>query len=89
MLIVLLQVTVYDMYVVVPLKIMWRRLNLLYDVNGQVDGDCKFYCCICVSIYTYIYIYTHTHTYIIFIYLYTLCKQLIVRVLGIFKTNSG
>ena len=72
MLIVLLQVTVYDMYVVVPLKIMWRRLNLLYDVNGQVDGDCKFCCCICVSIYTYIYIYTHTYIYYIYLSIYTL-----------------
>ena len=87
MLIVLLQVTVYDMYVVVLFKTMWRRLNLLYDVNGQVDGGCKFYCCICVSIYTYIYIYIYIYIHII--YLYTLCKQLIVRVLGVFKTKSG
>ena len=72
MLIVLLQVIVYDIYVVIPLKIMWRRLNLLYDVNGQVDGDCKFYCCICVSIYTYIhiYIYIYIYTYILFIYIH-------------------
>ena len=83
MLIVLLQVTVYDMYVVVLLKTMWRRLNLLYDVNGQVDGDCKFCCCICVSIYTYI------HTYIYYIYLSIYTQQLIVRVLGVFKRNSG
>ena len=76
MLIVLLQVTVYDMYVVVLFKTMWRRLNLLYDVNGQVDGDCKFCCCICVSIYIYIYISIYT-------------QQLIVRVLGVFKRNLG
>ena len=76
MLIVLLQVTVYDMYVVVLFKTMWRRLNFLYDVNGQVDGDCKFCCCICVSIYIYIYISIYT-------------QQLIVRVLGVFKRNLG
>ena len=64
MLIVLLQVTVYDMYVVVLLKTMWRRLNFLYNVNDQVDRDCKFCCCICMSIYTYMcmYIYIYTHT---------------------------
>ena len=56
MLIVLLQVIVYDMYIVVLLKIMWRHLNLLYNVNSQVNGDCKFSCCICVSIYTYMYV---------------------------------
>ena len=72
MIIVLLQVIVYDIYVVIPLKIMWRRLNLLYDVNGQVDGDCKFCCCICVSIYTYIYIHTHTYIYYIYLSIYTL-----------------
>ena len=68
MLIVLLQIIVYDMYVVVLLKTMWRHLNLLYDVNGQVDEDCKFYCCICV----FIYIHTYIYIYILFIYLYTL-----------------
>ena len=81
MLIVLLQVTVYDMYVVVLFKTMWRRLNLLYDVNGQVDGDCKFGCCICVSIYIHIYIY--------YIYLSIYTQLLIVRVLGVFKRNLG
>ena len=60
MLIVLLQVTVYDMYVVVLFKTMWRHLNLLYDVNGQVNGYCKFCYCICVSIYIYIFIYIHS-----------------------------
>ena len=68
MLIVLLQVKVYDMYVVVLFKTMWRRLNLLYDVNGQVNGDCKFCCCICVSTHTH----THTHIYIIYLSIYTL-----------------
>ena len=81
MLIVLLQVTIYDMYVVVLFKIMWRRLNLLYDVNGQVNGDCKFCCCICVSIYI------HTYIYIYYIYLSIYTQQLIVRVLGVFKRN--
>ena len=38
-----------------------------------------------MCLYKYIYIYIYTH--IIFIYLYTLCQQLIIRVLGIFKTN--
>ena len=66
MLIVLLQVIVHDMYVVVLFKTMWRRLNLLYDVNGQVDGDCKFCCCICVSIYIHTYIYI----YILYLFIY-------------------
>ena len=83
MLIVLLQVIVYDMYVVVLFKTMWRRLNLLYDVNGQVNGDCKFCCCICVSIYI------HTYIYIYYIYLSIYTQQLIVRVLGVFKRNLG
>ena len=78
-----LQVTIYDMYVIVLLNTMWRRLmeimlmaKLMEIVSSVV---------VCVSIHTH----THTHTYIIFIYLYTLCKQLIVSFLGIFKTNSG
>ena len=85
MLMVLLQVTAYDMYVVVLLKTMWRCLNLLYDFNGQVNGDCKFCCCICVSIYTYISI----SIYIYYIYLSIYTQQLIVRVLGVFKRNLG
>ena len=48
------------------------------NVNGQVDGDYKLCCYICVSIYIYIYL---------FIYLYTLCQQLVIRVLGVFKIN--
>ena len=55
---------------------LWSPQKNFHNVNDQVDGDCKFCCYICVSIY--IYIYTHT-----------LCQQLIVRVLGVFKTNWG
>ena len=76
-----LQVTIYDMYVIVLLNTMWRRLmeimlmaKLMEIVSSVV---------VCVSIHTH----THTHTYIIFIYLYILCQQLIVRVFGVFKTN--
>ena len=54
------------------------------NVNGQVDGDYKLCCYICVSIYTYIYIYIYIY---LFIYLYTLCQQLVIRVLGVFKIN--
>ena len=74
-----LQVTIYDMYVIVLLNTMWRRLieimlmaKLMEIVSSVV---------VCVSIHT------HTHTYIIFIYLYILCQQLIVKVLSVFKIN--
>ena len=74
-----LQVTIYDMYVIVLLNTMWRHLmeimlmaKLMEIVSSVV---------VCVSIHT------HTHTYIIFIYLYILCQQLIVKVLSVFKTN--
>ena len=40
-----------------------------------------------IIVYVCLYIYIYIYIYIIFIYLYTLCQQLIVRVLGFFKTN--
>ena len=54
-----LQVTIYDMYEVVLLLYM-ETFDGDY-VNGQVDGDCKYFCYICVCIYIYnifLYIYT-------------------------------
>ena len=74
-----LQVTIYDIYVVVLL--LYVKTFDGDNVTGQVDGDCKL-CC-----YIYVSTHTHTHTHIIFIYLYTFCQQLIVRVLSVFKTN--
>ena len=76
-----LQITIYDMYVVVLLKIMWRRLMeiMLMAKLMEIVSFVVVYMCL----YIHIYIYIH----IIFIYLYTLCQQLIVRVLGVFKTN--
>ena len=72
-----LQVTIYDMYVVVLLKTMWRRLMEIMLMAKLME--------IVSSIVVYVYLYIHI--FIIFIYLYTLCQQLIVRVLGVFKTN--
>ena len=54
----ILQVTIYDMYVVVLL--LYVKTFDGDNVTGQVDGDCKFCYCICVSIYIYIYIYLYT-----------------------------
>ena len=56
-----LQVTIYDMYVVVLL--LYVKTFDGDNVTGQVDGDCKLCCYICVS--------THTHTHIYYIYLST------------------
>ena len=47
-----LQVTIYDMYVIVLL--LYVETFDGDNINGQIDGDCKFGCYICVSIYTYI-----------------------------------
>ena len=56
-----LQVTIYDMYVVVLLVYMETFDG--DNINGQVNEDCKFCCYICVSIYTYIYnIYLSIYT---------------------------
>ena len=44
-----LQVTIYDMYVIVLL--LYVETFDGDNINGQIDGDCKY---ICVSIYTYI-----------------------------------
>ena len=61
-----LQVTIYDMYVVVLLNTMWRRLieimlmaKLMEIVSSVV---------VCVSIHTH----THTHIYYIYLSIYTL-----------------
>ena len=72
-----LQVTIYDMYVVILLKTMCRRLIEIMLMAKLME--------IVSSIVVYVYLYIHI--FIIFIYLYTLCQQLIVRVLGVFKTN--
>ena len=54
-----LQVTIYDMHVVVLL--LYVKTFDGDNVTGQVDGDCKLCYYICVS--------THTHTHIYYIYL--------------------
>ena len=61
-----LQVTIYDMYVIVLLNTMWRRLmeimlmaKLMEIVSSVV---------VCVSIHTH----THTHIYYIYLSIYTL-----------------
>ena len=59
---VVLQVTIYDMYEVVLL--LYVETFDGDNVNGQVDGDCKFCCCMCV------YTHTHTHTHILYLFIY-------------------
>ena len=63
-----LQITIYDMYVVVLLKIMWRRLMeiMLMAKLMEIVSFVVVYVCLYIHIYLYLYIY------IIFIYLYTL-----------------
>ena len=72
-----LQVTIYDMNVVILLKAMCRCLIEIMLMAKLME--------IVSSIVVYVYLYIHI--FIIFIYLYTLCQQLIVRVLSVFKTN--
>ena len=53
--------SVLQMYVVVLL--LYVETFDGDNVNGQVDGNCKFCCYICVSIYKYIYyIYLSIYT---------------------------
>ena len=56
MLIVLLQVTIYDMYVVVLLKTMWRRLMEIMLMAKLMDIVSSIVVYVCL----YIYIYIHT-----------------------------
>ena len=72
-----LQVTIYDIYVVVLLKTMWRRLMEIMLMAKLME--------IVSSIVVYVCLYTYI--YILFNYLYTHCQQSIVKVLGVFKTN--
>ena len=72
-----LQVTIYDMYVVILLKTMWRRLIMIMLIAKLMK--------IVSSVVVYLSLYIHI--YIIFICLYTFCQKLTVRVLGVFKTN--
>ena len=73
-----LQVTIYDIYVVVLLKTMWRRLIMIMLMAKLMEV---------VSFVVLVYVCIYIYIYILFIYLFTLCQQLIVRVLGVFKTN--
>ena len=70
MLIVLLQVKIYDMYVVVLLKTMWRRLMEIMLMAKLME--------IVSSIVVYVCIY-------IYIYIHTICQPLIDWVLGVLK----
>ena len=72
-----LQVTIYDIYVVVLLKTMWRRLMEIMLMAKLME--------IVSSIVVYVCLYTYI--YILFNYLYTHCQQSIVKVLGVFKIN--
>ena len=58
------QITIYDMYVVVLLKIMWRRLMEIMLMAKLME--------IVSSVVVYVCLYIHIY-YILFIYLYTLC----------------
>ena len=74
-----LQVTIYDIYVVVLLKTMWKRLMEIMLMAKLIE--------IVSSIVVYVCLYTYIYIYILFNYLYTHCQQSIVKVLGVFKTN--
>ena len=62
-LIVLLQVTVYDIYVVVLLKTMWRRLMeiMLMAKLMEIVSFVVVYVCVYIYIYIY-YIYLSIYT---------------------------
>ena len=74
-----LQVTIYDIYVVVLLKTMWKRLMEIMLMAKLIE--------IVSSIVVYVCLYTYIYIYILFNYLYTHCQQSIVKVLGVFKIN--
>ena len=52
-----LQVTIYDMYVVVLLKTMWRRLMEIMLMAKLIESVSSIVVYVCLYTYIYIYIY--------------------------------
>ena len=67
-----LQVTIYDMYDVVLLLYVERFDG--NNVNDQVDGNCKFYCC-CFFIFYFYFCFLFLIYIYIYIYLNPLLKS--------------
>ena len=62
-----LQVTIYDIYVVVLLKTMWRRLMEIMLMAKLIEIVSSIVVYVCL--YTYIYIYIYIYYLIIYIHI--------------------